>query len=376
MMKKMIIMLIAVGVIFGGIFGYQAFQSYMMKKYMSAGGAPVAVVSAVKVITDEWQPQISAVGSLRAARGVDVAGETAGLVQSVNFQSGENVRAGDILVQLNADTDTAQMQTLTASRDLARSVYERNQKQYLAQAVSKASLDADTADLKVKEAQVAQQQAQLVKKTIRAPFAGRVGIRLVNPGQYLNAGDKIVTLQSLDSVYIDFNLPQQELARIAVGQTITAATDTYPNKTFHGRITAISPKVDAQTRNVQIEALVANPRHDLLPGMYATVRVQAGRTARYLTIPRAAVTFNPYGETVYVVEEKGRGADGKPALAVRQSFITVGPSRGDQVAVLKGLKEGETVVTGGQLKLKPGSSVLLNNTVQPSNDPHPAPRDP
>lgn len=376
MRKKMIIMLIAVGVIFGAIFGYLGFRSYMMKKYMAAGGTPPVAISTVTVAVSEWQPQISAVGGLRAERGVDVAGEVAGLVQSVHFQSGEDVREGRLLVQLNADTDLAQLATLTASRDLARSVYDRNQKQYLAQTVSKASLEADAADLKVKESQVVQQEAQLLKKAIRAPFAGRLGIRMVNPGQYLNAGDKIVTLQSLDPLYLDFYLPQQELSRIAVRQAIVATTDAYPGKSFQGRITAISPKVDAQTRNVQIEAVIANPRHELLPGMYAAVRIQAGKPERHLTLPRAAVTFNPYGETVYVVEDKGKGPDGKPVLTVRQTFVTLGPSRGDQVAVLKGLTEGETVVTGGQLKLRHGSPVFINNTMQPSNDPSPSPRDP
>ena len=376
MAKKMVIMLIAVGVIFGGIFGYQAFMSYMMKKYMAAGGAPVVTVSAVKAAYDEWQPQISAVGTLRAVRGVDVTTEVAGLVQSVNFKSAEEVKSGQLLVQLNADSDNAQLNTLTAARDLSQSVYERNKKQYQAQAISQAALDADAADLKVKQAQVAQQEAQVVKKSIRAPFSGRLGISSVNPGQYLNPGEKIVTLQALDSVFIDFYLPQQELARIAKGQSIVAVTDTYPSKKFNGKITAISPKVDRETRNVQIEAVLANPRHELLPGMYAAIKVQAGKVERYLTIPRTAVTFNPYGETVYIIEEKGTDKDGKPSLNVSQTFITLGPARGDQVAILKGVQEGDSVVTAGQLKLRSGSPVVIDNTVQPLNDPHPAPKDP
>ncbi len=376
MTKKMVIMLVVVGVIFGSVFGYQAFQSYMMKKYMAAGGSPEVTVSTAIATLQEWQPQISATGSLRAVRGVDVATEVAGLVQSVQIKSGEAVKASQLLLQLNADADIAQLQTLTAARDLSKTVYERNQKQFLAQAVSRASLDADAADLKVKQAQVAQQEAQVVKKTIRAPFAGRVGISLVNPGQYLNAGDKIVTLQALDSLYIDFYLPQQELSRLAAGQTIVAVTDAYPNRKFNGRISAISPKVDRETRNVQMEALVANPRHELLPGMYATVKIQAGKAGHYLTIPRTAVTFNPYGETVYVVETKGQTKDGKPSLAVRQSFVTLGPSRGDQVSILKGVKAGDQVVTAGQLKLRSGSPVVINNTVQPLNDARPEPKDP
>jgi len=376
MTKRMIIMLIIVGVIFGGIFGFKGFQSYMMKKYMSAGSAPAVTVSTIAAVMDEWQPQISAVGSLRAARGVDIASEIAGIVQNVNCKSGDNVKAGQTLLQLNADSDIAQLQTLSAARDLSQSVYERNKKQFIAQAVSKASLDADAADLKVKQAQVAQQEALLRKKTISAPFAGRLGIFSVNPGQYLNPGDKIVTLQALDSIYVDFYLPQQELSRVAAGQAVAAFTDTYPDKKFNGRISAISPKVDSQTRNVRIEAVVANPRHELLPGMYATIKIQAGKSNRYLTIPRTAVTFNPYGETVYIVEEKGKTKDGKPSLFARQTFITLGPARGDQVAILKGIKEGERVVTSGQLKLKSGSPVVINNTVQPLNDANPVPAQP
>lgn len=376
MTKRMLIMLIIVGVIFGGIFGFKGFQSYMMKKYMSAGSDPAVTVSTVSAVMDEWQPQISAVGSLRAARGVDIASEIAGIVQTVNCKSGDNVKAGQTLLQLNADSDIAQLQTLSAARDLSQSVYERNKKQFIAQAVSKASLDADAADLKVKLAQVAQQEALLRKKTISAPFAGRLGIFSVNPGQYLNPGDKIVTLQALDSIYIDFYLPQQELSRVASGQAVVAVTDTYPDKKFNGRISAINPKVDLQTRNVRIEAVVANPRHELLPGMYATIKVQAGKSNRYLTIPRTAVTFNPYGETVYIVEEKGKTKDGKPSLFARQTFVTLGPARGDQVAVLKGIKEGERVVSSGQLKLKSGSPVVINNTVQPLNDANPVPAQP
>jgi len=376
MTKRMVIMLIIIGVIFGGIFGYLGFRSHMMKKYISSATAPAVTVSAVTAVTGEWQPQISAVGSLRAVRGVEVANEIAGLVQSVHFKSGDSVAAGQLLVQLNADSDIAQLQTLTAARELSQSIYERNKQQYLAQAISKASLDADASDLKVKQAQVAQQEAIVSKRTIRAPFAGRLGISLVNPGQYLNPGDKIVTLQALDSIYVDFYLPQQELSRVSSGQAVAAATDTYPDKKYNGKISAISPKVDPQTRNVQIEARIANPRHELLPGMYATIKIQAGAAKRYLTIPRTAVTFNPYGENIYIVEEKGATKDGKPSLFVRQTFVTLGPARGDQVAILKGVKEGERIVTSGQLKLKSGSPVVINNQVQPASDANPSPAEP
>lgn len=339
---------------------------------MASGGTSEVTVSATKAVTEEWQPEISAVGSLRALRGVDISSEVTGMVQTVNIKSGDNVRTGQTILQLNADSDVAKLQTLLAARDLAQSVYERNKKQFAAQAVSKASLESDASDLKSKQTQVVEQEALVRKKTISAPFAGKSGICSVNPGQYLNPGDKIVTLQAIDSIYIDFNLPQQELSRVAHNQTVVAVTDTYPDKKFKGRISAINSKVDSQTRNVQVEAVVGNPGHELLPGMYATVKIEAGRRNRYLTIPRTAVTFNPYGETVYVVENV-KDDKGKTRKGVKQVFVTVGASRGDQVAVLKGIKEGDIVVTSGQLKLKNGSYVTVNNEFQPLNDPSPVP---
>ena len=376
MIGRMLIMLVAVGLVFSGIFGYQAFKARMMKKYMSSGQMPPVTVSALKAASEDWQPQLKAVGSLRAVRGVDVTCEIAGLVRSVHFKSGDETKADQILVQLNADSDIAQLRSLEAAAELAQIVYERDKKQFAAQAISRATLDSDAADLKGKQAQVAQQAAVVKKKTIHAPFAGRLGISPVNRGQYLNPGDKIVTLQSLDSIYVDFYLPQQELSRVSPGQTVVAFTDAYPGRTFSGKISAVNPKVDPQTRNVQIEAMLQNPRHELLPGMYASIEVRAGAVQRYLTLPRTAVTFNPYGETLYIVEETGKGPDGKPVRTAKQTFVTMGPTRGDQVAILKGIKEGDLVVTSGQLKLKSGSPVVINNKVQPSSDAAPKPVDP
>jgi membrane fusion protein (multidrug efflux system) len=313
------------------------------------------------------------VGSLRAVRGVDLASEISGLVRSVHFKSGDEVKAGQLLVQLNADPDIAQLHALEAEADLAEITYERDKKQIEAQAISQSTLDSASADLKSKQAQVTQQAAVVAKKTISAPFAGRLGISSVNPGQYVNSGEKIVTLQSLDSIFIDFSLPQQELSRVSRGQTAVVFIDAYPGKTFTGKITAINPKVDPDSRNVQVEAVIANPGRELLPGMYATLEVLYGAAQHYLTLPRTAVTFNPYGETVYLVEEKGTDKAGKKTLTVRQTFVTLGPARGDQVAVLSGVKEGDQVVTSGQLKIKNNSVVIINNQVQPLNDAAPKP---
>jgi len=368
-------MLAIVGLLFGGIFGYHAWKAHMLKKSMAGMQMPPVTVTAMKAELQSWQPQLKAVGSLRAMRGVDVTSEISGLVRTLHFKSGDDVKAGQLLVQLNADADIAQLHSLEAAAELAGTVYIRDRKQFDVQAISQATLDADAADLKSKRAQVAQQAALVDKKTIRAPFAGRLGISTVNPGQYINPGDKIVTLQSLESIFCDFLLPQQELSRISLGQKVIVTSDTFPGRNFDGRITAINPQVDASTRNFQAEATLANPKHELLPGMYVSVEIQAGSMERHLTLPQTAVTYNPYGDTAFIVEESGRGSDGKPILTVRQTFITVGSSRGDQIAILKGIKEGEVVVTSGQIKLKNGSMVVINNQVQPANEAAPQPVD-
>ncbi len=375
MIKRMVIMLAAVGLLFGGIFGYHAYKTRMMKKSMAAFQPPPATVTAMKAGYQSWQPQLKAVGSLRAVRGVDVTSEVSGLVQKVLFKSGDDAKTEQVLVQLNANSDIAHLRSLEAQAALAKTVYERDGKQFEAQAISRATLDADASDLKDKNAQVAEQAALVEKKTIRAPFAGRLGISTVNPGQFVNPGDNVVTLQSLDPIYADFFLPQQELSRISLGQGVVTSTDTYPDRVFKGRITAINPKVDTATRNVQVEATIANPGHKLLPGMYVSTEVKAGAVQRYLTLPQTAVTFNPYGETVFVVEESGKKQGGKPALTVRQAFVTTGPTRGDQIAILKGVREGDMVVTSGQLKLKNGSRVVIDNKVVPSDEAAPMPKD-
>jgi membrane fusion protein (multidrug efflux system) len=375
MTKRMIIMLVCVGLLFGSIFGFQMFKSAMIKKSMSAQKAPPAVVTAMKAEYENWQPKINAVASMRAVRGVDVTTEIAGLVRSMHFRSGQDVDSGQLLVQLNADSDIAQLHSLEAAADLAKTVYERDRNQFAVQAVSKATLDADAADLKSKLALVDQQKAQIKKKSISAPFSGRLGISTVNPGQYLNPGDKIVTLQSLDMLYADFYLPQQELARTSTGQKVILTTDTYPGRTFSGRITTVNPKVDPDTRNFQAEATVPNPGRRLLPGMFASVEILESGMRRFLTLPQTAVTYNPYGETVYIIEESGKGPGGKPVLKAKQTFVTVGGTRGDQVAILKGIKEGDMVVTSGQVKLRSGSTVIINNKVQPSNETAPKPVD-
>lgn len=374
MTKRMIIMLASLGVLFGGIFGFQAFKAHMIKKYMSANKAPPITVTTIKAEEMPWQPELKSVGTLRAVKGVDVTTEIAGLVRAVRFKSGEDVKSGELLVQINTDSEVAQLHALQAAFDLAKIVYNRDKAQFAAQAISRAQLDADAADLKSKAAQVEEEQAVIDKKTIRAPFSGRIGITTVQPGQYLSPGDKIATLQRLDPVYADFPIPEQQAPSLVVGQKIAISADAYPGRKFSGRVSAIDPKIDPSTRNVTVEATIPNPDNRLLPGMYASVEVDKGGMRRYLTLPQTAVAYNPYGSTVYVVEE-GKGPDGKSMLVAKQRFVSTGLTRGDQVAILSGVKEGDIVVTSGQIKLKSGSHVIVNNKITPSFDAKPKPVD-
>lgn len=375
MTKRMVLMLVIAGLIFGGIFGFQAFKSRMIKKYLSSQGVPPQTVSTIKASLQEWQPELNAVGTLRAVRGADLAPEVAGVISAIHFRSGEEVKAGAPLVQLNAAVDIAQLESLRAAAGLAELTYQRDQRQLKVQAVSQATVDADAANLKVAQARIAEQQALVDKKSIRAPFAGRLGLRAVDLGQYVAPGTKLVTLQALDPVYVDFSLPQSGLAGIRTGLKVSAAADALPGERFEGTIDAIDAKVDPATRNVQVRASLSNPRHRLLPGMFVTVAVDTGAAERRLTLPQTAISFNPYGNTVFVVEDKGKGPDGKPQLVATQRFVTTGATRGDQIAILTGVKEGETVVTAGLLKLRNGVPVNIDNSVQPSDQAAPKPKD-
>lgn len=362
-------MLVAVGILFGAVFGWKYVKARMVAQYMATMGAPAITVSTMKVETSLWQPRLKAVGSLRARVGVNVTTELAGMVQTIYFTPGSEVQKDQVLVQLNASTEIGQLHSLQAQVELAKITFARDTAQFAAHAVSKQVVDSDEWNLKNLQAQVEQQIATVEKKTIRAPFAGRLGINNVNPGQYLNVGDTVTSLQSLDPIYADFYLPQQALAQLKLGQKVDVATDTFPNKMFAGKITTIQPAVDASTRNVQVEATLPNPDFLLAPGMFAHVEVDVAAPETFLTVPQSAISFNPYGDIAYIVKDSGKkDKDNKPVLTVLQVFVTVGETRGDQVAVLKGLKKGDTVVTSGQLKLKNGSHIVVNNSIQPSNE--------
>jgi membrane fusion protein, multidrug efflux system len=375
MIKRMLFMLVLVGVVLGGLFGFKAFVGGKIKEAMASMADLPQTVSAAKAASSDWQPRIDAVGSLRAVRGADLSLEVAGMVEEITFQSGDEVQAGQVLLRLRDEDDVAKLQSLEATAQLARITYDRDVKQLKAQAISQAIVDNDEANLRNAKAQVAQQKAMVDKKTLRAPFAGRLGLRQVDLGQYLSAGTVIATLQSLDPIFVDFLLPQQSVAQLSVGQTVRVKVDAFPGREFAGKITAINPKVETASRNIQVRATLPNRDQKLLPGMFATVELETGAPQRLVTLPQTAVSYNPYGSLVYIVDDKTKDAGGKPHPFARQVFVTTGATRGDQVAILKGVSEGDTVVTSGQVKLRNGVPLAIDNRIVPTNDAAPKPVD-
>ena len=374
--RRMTIMLCGVFLLLGLIFGFNQLKTFMIKYFIASMGLPPATVSTMVVETTAWQPKLSSVGNVRAFRGVELSTEIGGLVQNVPIKSGMDVKEGDLLIKLNDISDVAQLNSLKALADLAKVINERDMQQLEIQAISKNVFDTSKADAKSKQAQVEQQTALVAKKNLKAPFSGRVGIVMINPGQFVNPGDKLLTLQTLDPIFVDFNLPQSNAEQIQVGQEIEVTTDAFKGSSFTGKITAVSPKVDTNTRNIQIEAKLANPDKKILPGMFANVNIKLGDEMKMLTLPQTAVTYNPYGSTVFIAKPAGKkDKQGKPGLEAQQVFVTTGPTRGDQVAILKGVDEGATVVTSGQLKLKNGTPLIVNNKVLPANSPNPQPQE-
>jgi membrane fusion protein, multidrug efflux system len=373
--KRMIWMIVGVLLLIALIAGIKVLLVMRMIHGMPKP-APFTV-STTTAREQPWQPALSAVGTLRAANGADLAMDVAGLVTGVNLKSGQDVKQGQVLVQLRDGDDVAQLQQLEAAAQLSQLTFERARKQLAAQAISKADYDTAAADLKGRQAAVAQQKVVVAKKQLRAPFAGRAGIITTSPGDYLSAGTAVVTLQQLDPLFVDFYVPQSELGRLQVGQAVNLKLDAYADRGFTGKLSAISPKVDLGTRNVQVEATVPNHDKALTPGMFAKVSVDVGNEQPRLTLPQAAIVYNPYGDTVYVVQpSKGKDDKGQPLPpTVKQTFVTVGETRGDQVAILKGIEPGTVVVTSGQIKLKNDAPIAIDNSVKPADSAHPAPQE-
>ncbi len=374
MIKPLVILLIIAAVILGGIFGW---QTLVAKKFIApmlkAMATAPQTVSTTIVAASSWQSRTQALGSLRAVRGADLAPQASGVVDKLHMESGAEVPAGAVLLILKPNDDPAKLAQLEAQAELAAITLKRDQEQLAAQAISQATVDSDTSSLKSARAQVAAQQALIEEKTVRAPFAGKLGIRQVDEGQYLTAGTTVVTLQALDPIFIDFYVPQQTLSSLQVDQPVSATVDTYPSARFTGKITSINSKVDTSSRNVQVRASFANADRRLVPGMYANVEIDNGAPTTETTLPQSAITYNPYGDTVYIVQKDGVDDKGKPRLTALQRFVRLGATRGDQIAVKSGVSVGDEVVTAGQVKLRNGSPILVNNQVLPTNDTKPTP---
>lgn len=329
---------------------------------------PPVTVTATEAATAKWQPSLDAVGTLRAAQQVEVAAEVGGIVEQVYFASGEQVDKGSRLLRQEVQGDRDELQGLLADLELARVEHERSKKLAGDEFASESQLDQRRATLQRARADVAAQRTLIGKKHVDAPFTGQVGIRRVDPGKYLAAGEAFVTLQKIDPLKVDFAVPQRHLGRTRPGQAVELRVDAYPDETFMGRITAVDPRVDEATRSVQVEAQVRNADKRLKPGMFVNVRVLTGEPEKQVTLPRTALSFNPYGDFVYVVESGGgKQAKGAAAAApiVRQVFVRVGEQRGEQVAIADGIEPGQRVVTSGQHKLREGAAVRIDNSRRP-----------
>jgi len=369
MIKRMIVMILALAVVFGGVFGAKYYIGQMIQQKMAERKPPPVAVTTIEASARTWQPRLHAVGSLKATKGVAISPELAGRVTELGFESGQAVSQGELLVALNTETEAAELDRLQARKELAETQLRRQRRLIRQNQTSQAAVDEAAAQVKTLTAQIERERTLIAKKRIRAPFDGVVGIRRVDLGQFVDPGEPLVTLQDLAPLYADFTLPQEDLAQVTEGMSVALTVDTYPGETFTGEITAIDPQVAEDTRNFSVRATVANADGRLRPGMFADVAVQLPAKREVVTLPQTAVTTNPYGESVFIVQAPE--GDGPPTVTKR--FVTTGDRRGDQVAISEGVEPGETVVTSGQLKLREGARIQVNNEVTPANDAAPTP---
>jgi membrane fusion protein (multidrug efflux system) len=374
MKKRILIAAAAVLVVIGALAAVKFLQIRAMIAQAKEAAPPPDTVTTAPVRSESWDTRLTAVGSLTAVHGVTVAAELPGKVAEIAFQAGSKVRKGDLLIRQDTSSEEAQLPGAVAQADLARSVLARDAEMLAEEIISQAKYDASVAQLKEAVAQADEVRAAIGKKTIRAPFGGRLGIRQVNLGQILKEGDPIVTLQSLAPIFADFTLPQQELARLRTGLPVNVTCDCLPGQSVDGHLTAINPLVDPETRNVKLQATLSNPKESLRPGMFVNVEVGLPVRREVLTIPLTSVLYAPYGDSVFVVEEAKEAKEGeegkeekegKEGKTVRQQFVRLGEKRGDFVAVAEGLKEGETVVSTGVFKLRNGQAVMVDNRLAP-----------
>jgi membrane fusion protein (multidrug efflux system) len=374
MVKRMIVMLTVVLASIAGL-GFLKFKQ--IQTAIALGAAyqpPPEAVTTIEAKQETWPETLGAIGTVAAVQGVTVSADLPGTVERIAFDSGRSVREGDVLVELDTRQERAQLAAAEAGRELARLNFDRMQGLLNERVISRAEFDQATAAQKQTEARANEIRAAIARKTIRAPFAGILGLRQVNLGQYLSGGDPVVTLQSLHPIYVNFGVPQQAVGHVRVGRDVRITSDTLAGASFTGRVTALDSTVNEATRNVQVQATLSNPDGKLRPGMFVQTDVVLGASRPAIVLPASAVSYAPFGDSVFIVTDL-KGPDGTTYRGVRQQFVKLGGTRGDQVAILSGVKPGEEVVTSGVFKLRTGAAVLVNNTVQPGNNPAPKPED-
>jgi len=372
--RKMVIKaLLAVGALVLVICGIKAMQIVTM--VTTKAPMPVATVTSAPVKEEDWAPMLSAVGAVSAVQGAMVSTELAGTVSEIMFQNGGVAKKGDVILKLDASQEEALLRSAEAEAELARTDLERTRGLASQNVVSKAELDAAESKFRRLTAVVDQMRSNIRKKTIVAPFDGELGIRQVNVGQMINAGQQVVLLQSLDPVYVDFALPQQHLQNLSTGLEARVRTDALPGREFVGKLTAINSAVDTVTRNVTLQATLENPDHALRPGMFIKIDIVLPEKHKSLVIPGSAISYAPYGDSVFVIEKQKDNKTGKQSQVLRQQFVRVGEARGDFVSITTGLKAGETVVGTGVFKLRNGMAVAINNDLAPKPQINPTPID-
>ncbi|EKD76970.1 MAG: hypothetical protein ACD_42C00517G0001 [uncultured bacterium] len=352
--------------IFFATFIFYGVKLLLIQWYTAHYQEPPVTVSAQAATLETWHPMLTTVGTLKASNGVNVNSEVNGQVLSLHFQSGDHVQKGNLLVQLNDDVDQQTLQRDQAKLHADELDFQRKEILLKQNAVSESALDAARASYLQSKAAVASDNVMIEKKKIRAPFAGKIGIRQVDIGQYITSGTSIVTLQALDPMFVDFSLPEQDLPRIQNGQTITVKVDAYPNRTFEGKIIAINSLIDVNTRSIAVRASIPNSNEILYPGLFANVDVVLPELQKVITVPQSAITYSLYGDSAYVVEQKSKDKKGNSILIAVQKFVTVGERRNNIASIVQGIAVGDSVVTSGQLKLHPNAQVIINNKVAPT----------
>jgi membrane fusion protein, multidrug efflux system len=373
MAKRMFLMLGVVAVLLTAL-GFFKFKQVQSAVQAASYTPPPTAVTSVVAKQELWPSSMNVIGTMEAVQGVMISADLPGTVAKINFHSGQAVHQGDVLIELDTRQERAQLTSLEAQRELAGINYNRTEQLTKEGVISKAEYDRATADRKQTAANAAEIQATIDRKTIRAPFSGVLGIRKVNLGQYLAAGNSIVQLQALNPIYANFGVPQQQIGQVKIGRTLHITTENLAGQVFTGKVTAFDSVVDESTRNVQVQATLPNPQGKLQPGMFVQVQVGVGADRPVISLPASAINYAPYGDSVFVITDL-KDPKGQTYRGVRQQFVKIEGSRGDQVAITSGVKPGEEVVTSGVFKLRNGAPVQVNNKVQPGNNPAPNPED-